>query len=84
SEQVSRAMAEGVLGASSAAIALAVTGIAGPGGGTPDKPVGLVHLAVARRGGRLVHDKQFFGDRSRRDIRLLTVQHAFALVDAVL
>lgn len=84
SEQVSRAMAEGVLAASPATIAIAVTGIAGPGGGTADKPVGLVHLAVARRGGRLVHDKQFFGDRSRRDIRLLTVQHAFALVDAVL
>ena len=84
SEPVARAMAEGVLGASPVAIAIAVTGIAGPGGGTADKPVGLVHLAVARRGGRLVHDKQFFGDRSRRDIRLLSVQRAFVLVSALL
>lgn len=84
SEPVARAMAEGVLAASPAEIAIAVTGIAGPGGGTADKPVGLVHLAAARRGGRLVHDKQLFGDRSRREIRFLTVQRALALVGAVL
>jgi nicotinamide-nucleotide amidase len=84
SEPVARAMAEGVLAASPAAIAIAVTGIAGPGGGTEDKPVGLVHLAVARRGGRLAHDKQLFGNRSRREIRLLTVQRAFALAGALL
>lgn len=84
SEPVARAMAEGVLAASPAAIAIAVTGIAGPGGGAAGKPVGLVHLAVARRGSRLVHDKQLFGDRSRRDIRLLTVERAFALVEALL
>jgi len=84
SEKVARAMAEGVLAASPAAIAIAVTGIAGPGGGTVDKPVGLVHLAVARRGGRLVHDKQLFGDRSRREIRLLCVQHALALAGGLL
>ncbi len=84
SEKVARAMAKGVLAASPATIAIAVTGIAGPGGGTAEKPVGLVHLAVARRGGRLVHDKQLFGDRSRRDIRLLCVQHALALAGALL
>lgn len=84
SEPVARAMAEGILAASPAAIAIAVTGIAGPGGGTADKPVGLIHLAVARRGGRVVDDKQLFGDRPRREIRLLTVQRAFALVGLVL
>ena len=84
SEPVARAMAEGVLAASPTTVAIAVTGIAGPGGGTADKPIGLVHLAVARRGGRLVHDKQLFGDRSRHEIRLLTVQRALALVGAVL
>jgi len=84
SEPVARAMAEGVLAASPATIAIAVTGIAGPGGGTAGKPVGLVHLAVARRGGRVVHDKQLFGDRSRREIRLLSVQRAFALIGALL
>jgi nicotinamide-nucleotide amidase len=84
SEPVARAMAEGVLAASPATIAIAVTGIAGPGGGTADKPVGLVHLAAARRGGRHVHDKQLFGDRARREIRLLSVQRAFALIDTLL
>lgn len=84
SEPVARAMAEGVLAASPAAIAIAVTGIAGPDGGTADKPVGLVHLAVASRGGRLVHERQLFGDRSRHQIRLLTVHRAFALIGAVM
>ena len=84
SEPVARAMAEGVLAASPAVIAIAVTGIAGPGGGTPDKPVGLVHLAVTRRGGRLIHEKQLFGDHSRLDIRLLAAQRAFALVGTLL
>ena len=84
SEPVARAMAEGVLAASPAGIAITVTGIAGPGGGTANKPVGLVHLAVARRGGRRVHEKQLFGDQSRRDIRLLSVQRAFALVGTLL
>ena len=84
SEPVARAMAEGVLAASPAAIAIAVTGIAGPGGGTADKPVGLVHLAVALRGDCVVHERQLFGDRPRRQIRLLTVQRAFELIRAVL
>ena len=84
SEPVARAMAEGVLAASPTTIAIAVTGIAGPGGGTADKPVGLVHLAVASRSGGLVHEKQLFGDRSRREIRLLIVQRAFALIGTLL
>jgi len=64
SEKVARAMAEGALAHSTAAIAVAITGIAGPGGATPGKPVGLVHFASARRGGAtVVHAEIFPGDR---------------------
>ena len=54
SEEVARSMAEGAIAKSRAEIAVAVTGIAGPGGATPTKPVGLVHLAVALRGGKKI------------------------------
>ncbi len=64
SEEVARAMAEGALDHSLADLAVAVTGIAGPGGATETKPVGLVHLAAARRGAETVHRRQVFdGDR---------------------
>lgn len=64
SEPVARAMAAGALAHSHAALAGAVTGIAGPGGGTPDKPVGLVHMAAALRDGAVVHERHVFeGDR---------------------
>lgn len=79
SEQVARAMAEGALGHARAEIALAVTGIAGPGGGSPAKPLGLVHIACARRGHPTIHRKCTFGDRGRREIRRLSVEAAFAL-----
>lgn len=64
SREVAAAMAEGVLSHSRADLAVAVTGIAGPGGGTETKPVGTVHMAVARRGKEPVcyHDL-FEGDR---------------------
>jgi nicotinamide-nucleotide amidase len=65
SEPVARAMAQGAIAASNADLAVAVTGIAGPGGGTPAKPVGLVHLAWADRGGNVTHQaRHFAGDRS--------------------
>ena len=66
SEPVARAMAEGALAFSAAHIAVAVTGIAGPGGAVPGKPVGMVWLAVARRGGACVAERlQLDGDRAR-------------------
>jgi nicotinamide-nucleotide amidase len=79
SEAVARAMAEGALAASKADLAVAVTGIAGPGGATPTKPVGLVHLALARRGGATHHRREVFpGDR--RAVRLATVECAFRML----
>ncbi len=66
SAEVARAMAEGALKNSRADIAVAVTGVAGPGGGTPEKPVGLVHFGAARRGGKTLHHEQRFGDIGRR------------------
>ena len=65
SEQTARAMVEGTLNAAPMAdLALSVTGIAGPFGGTPDKPVGLVHFACQRRDSRQTHAKHIFsGDR---------------------
>jgi len=65
SEPVARAMAEGAIGHSRAGLAVSVTGIAGPGGATPNKPVGLVHLAVARKGGQTSAQHEVFrGDRT--------------------
>lgn len=81
SEAVARAMAEGALAHAPVDLAVAITGIAGPGGGTPSKPVGLVHFACARRGRDTVHQRhQFSGGRS--DIRLAAVSVALGLLDA--
>jgi nicotinamide-nucleotide amidase len=78
SEQVARAMAEGALARAEVDLAIAVTGIAGPGGATPSKPVGLVHLAVAHRGAPTRHAREILpGDRSA--IRLATVNRALEL-----
>jgi nicotinamide-nucleotide amidase len=78
SEEVARAMAEGAVARSHADVALAVTGIAGPGGATPTKPVGLVHLACARRGGATVHERHVFpGDRAA--VRAASVTAALEL-----
>jgi nicotinamide-nucleotide amidase len=78
SEEVARAMAEGARTRAGVDLAIAVTGIAGPGGATPAKPVGLVHLAVARRGVPPRHRREVFpGDRSA--IRLATVVAALDL-----
>lgn len=64
SEEVARAMAAGGLRHSRADVAVAITGIAGPAGGSPGKPVGLVHIAAARRAGPTLHERHVFaGDR---------------------
>lgn len=83
SEVVACAMAEGALARSNADIAVAVTGIAGPGGATAEKPVGLVHLACARRGRVVMHERHvFLGDRAA--VRLATVEAALDIVRSVI
>ncbi len=83
SMEVALAMAEGALAHSRADIAIAVTGIAGPGGGSIDKPIGLVHIAVARRGGVRLHEECPFGDVGRDAVREETVLKALHLVGRV-
>ena len=80
SREVAVAMAEGALVHSMADITIAVTGVAGPGGGTVAKPIGLVHLAAARIGGDTLHRECRFGALSRAEIRLATVVEALGLV----
>jgi nicotinamide-nucleotide amidase len=79
SEPVARAMAEGALAHSRADIAVSVTGITGPGGGSAAKPVGLVHVAAARRGGVVLHRECRFGDIGRSPVRLAGVEAALQL-----
>ena len=77
SEAVARAMAEGAVKNSEARIAVAVTGIAGPSGGTAEKPVGLVHVAVA---GRETLAREFrFSQIGRRAVRMRSVEEALKL-----
>lgn len=79
SAEVAEAMAEGALAYSKANVAVSVTGIAGPDGGTPLKPVGLVYLGLATRNGPPLHYKcNFTGDR--RQIRLAAATEAFKLL----
>jgi nicotinamide-nucleotide amidase len=76
SKETALEMAEGALLRSKAYITVAVTGVAGPGGGSPEKPVGLVHMALASRGGATLHRELRFGDLDRAAIRRETVREA--------
>ncbi|HEY0283685.1 MAG TPA: CinA family protein [Rhizomicrobium sp.] len=80
SKSVVCAMAEGALARADAELAVAVTGVAGPGGGTAEKPVGLVHFAFCRKGGATLHEEHRFGDIGRTQVRLETVKTALELV----
>jgi len=80
SEPVARAMAEGALARSSAHLSVAVTGVAGPGGGTSMKPVGLVHLATAAVNGAIVHREERFIGLDRSGVRLATVRTALEML----
>lgn len=81
SAQTAAAMARGALNNSQADIAVAITGIAGPGGGSRQKPVGLVHFAAARRGGRPLQRRRLFGKIGRRQVRERSVAQALALLE---
>jgi len=88
SEDVARAMAGGALTHSRATLAVAITGIAGPDGGTPDKPVGLVYLAAGRldrgRHEGIRHEEHRFNNVGRAGIRRLSVERALALLRSLL
>jgi nicotinamide-nucleotide amidase len=73
-------MAIGAIEAADVDLALSVTGIAGPGGGTPQKPVGLVHIAAAHRGGKILHRECRYGNIGRGEVRRLSALAALALM----
>lgn len=87
SREVALAMAAGALAQSRADVSVAVTGVAGPSGGTAEKPVGLVHFAVAKLKSRLadgvafaaIHHEERFGDIGRSQVREKSVEAALTL-----
>jgi nicotinamide-nucleotide amidase len=81
SEQTAAAMAKGALDHSAADVSVAITGIAGPGGGSAEKPVGLVCFAAATRDGRLLQRRQRYGDIGRAEVRERSVLEALALLE---
>jgi nicotinamide-nucleotide amidase len=84
SAPVARSMAQGAIAQSKADVAVAITGIAGPGGATPDKPVGLVHFAIATRLGATTDRCMTFGNIGRSEVRLASVETALDLLLAAL
>jgi len=80
SEPVARMMAEGALENSNAHVSVAITGVAGPGGGTAMKPVGTVHIATARANQRIDHKGELFEFTTREEIQLAAVQSALEML----
>jgi nicotinamide-nucleotide amidase len=80
SRETAEAMAQGAVTHSDASLGVAVSGIAGPGGGSAEKPVGLVHFAAAARDGRLMAREKRYGDIGRREIRVASVAEALAML----
>lgn len=80
SEPVARAMAMGAVAHSKAQAAVSITGIAGPGGGSETKPVGLVHFACAAPDGSLTHIEQRYGDIGRDQVRENSLLQALMLL----
>ncbi|ABE39815.1 CinA family protein [Rhodopseudomonas pseudopalustris] len=80
SKETALAMAVGALENADVDLAVSITGIAGPGGATPGKPVGLVHFAVAARDGRIAHREQRFGAIGRSNVRQRSVVEALRML----
>ena len=83
SRETAQAMASGALERAGVDLAVAITGIAGPGGGSRQKPVGLVHFAAASRDGRLLARSRRYGKIGRRRVRERSVADALALLQAL-
>ena len=83
SAQTAAAMAGGALRRSKAHISVAITGIAGPGGGSRSKPVGLVYFAAARRGGRKLAVVRRYGALGRTRVRMVSVVQALAMLETL-
>jgi nicotinamide-nucleotide amidase len=84
SAEIAKAMAEGAIERCPADIVVAVTGVAGPEPDEDGNPVGLIHLAAARRGGGVLHEEHRFAEGSRETIRALTLERALALFERAL
>jgi nicotinamide-nucleotide amidase len=80
SRETAEAMARGVLGRARVDLAVSVTGIAGPDGGSAEKPVGLVHFAAATRTGKLAHAEMRYGNIGRTNVRKQSVLKAFLML----
>jgi nicotinamide-nucleotide amidase len=83
SEEVAKSMAIGAIAASRADLAVSITGIAGPGGGSTDKPVGLVYFGAMRRGAKIIHREMRFGEIGRHQVRLESVGVALCLLGEI-
>ena len=81
SEATARAMARGAIARSRAEVAVSITGVAGPAGGTAEKPVGLVHFACAGPGAAMVAIERRFGDLGRSEIRIASIEQALVLLE---
>ncbi len=84
STEVAEAMARGALAHSKADATIALTGVAGPGGGTAEKPVGLVHFSATRRGGGVYYQRRVIFSGDRAAVRLSSVAAALEMLDALL
>lgn len=84
SEETAMAMAAGAVANSDALVSVAITGVAGPGGGSVEKPVGLVHFAAARVDGSVLHVERRFGDLGREKVREAALVQALELLSEAL